>query len=119
MPNFQVDSLLVLKRRVPGTIVHPKATIFAIAGPIIIGMGCIIEEGAIIVNRYVLIKLYNLIAYAILVFLAPGEKRLCELATRIFSKLVVVRVSILKKTRIIIMMLWINFRRRITYCWEF
>jgi len=34
-----------------GTIVHPKATIFAIAGPIIIGMGCIIEEGAIIVNR--------------------------------------------------------------------
>ena len=38
----------------PGTIVHPKATIFAIAGPIVIGMGCIIEEGAIIVNRYVL-----------------------------------------------------------------
>lgn len=56
MPNFQVASLLVLKRCVPGTIVHPKATIFAIAGPIVIGMGCIIEEGAIIVNRYVLIK---------------------------------------------------------------
>lgn len=36
-----------------GTIVHPKATIFAIAGPIVIGSGCIIEEGAIIVNRYV------------------------------------------------------------------
>ena len=53
IPNFQVDSLLVLRRCVPGTIVHPKATIFAIAGPIIIGMGCIIEEGAIIVNRYV------------------------------------------------------------------
>ncbi|KXN80984.1 Dynactin subunit 6, partial [Leucoagaricus sp. SymC.cos] len=35
----------------PGTIIHPKATIFAIAGPIIIGSGCIIEEGAIIVNR--------------------------------------------------------------------
>ncbi|PPQ87980.1 hypothetical protein CVT25_001059 [Psilocybe cyanescens] len=34
-----------------GTIVHPKATIFAIAGPIVIGMGCIIEEGAILVNR--------------------------------------------------------------------
>jgi len=34
-----------------GTIVHPKATIFAIAGPIVIGTGCIIEEGAIIVNR--------------------------------------------------------------------
>ena len=35
-----------------GTIVHPKATIFAIAGPIVIGSGCIVEEGAIIVNRY-------------------------------------------------------------------
>ncbi|KAF8662697.1 hypothetical protein AX16_001139 [Volvariella volvacea WC 439] len=34
-----------------GTVVHPKATVFAIAGPIIIGMNCIIEEGAIIVNR--------------------------------------------------------------------
>ncbi|KAH9484370.1 Dynactin subunit 6 [Psilocybe cubensis] len=34
-----------------GSIVHPKATIFAIAGPIVIGMGCIIEEGAILVNR--------------------------------------------------------------------
>jgi dynactin 6 len=34
-----------------GTVVHPKATIFAIAGPIVIGQGCIIEEGAIIVNR--------------------------------------------------------------------
>ena len=30
---------------------HPKATIFAIAGPIVIGSGCIIEEGAIVVNR--------------------------------------------------------------------
>ena len=37
--------------RSSGTIVHPKATIFAIAGPIIIGAGCIIEEAAIIVNR--------------------------------------------------------------------
>jgi dynactin 6 len=34
-----------------GTIVHPKATIFAIAGPIVIGVNCIIEEAAIIVNR--------------------------------------------------------------------
>ncbi|KDQ14870.1 hypothetical protein BOTBODRAFT_174388 [Botryobasidium botryosum FD-172 SS1] len=34
-----------------GTIVHPKATIFAIAGPIVIGTGCIIEEAVIIVNR--------------------------------------------------------------------
>ncbi|KAJ8472830.1 hypothetical protein ONZ45_g5234 [Pleurotus djamor] len=35
-----------------GTIVHPKATIFAIGGPIVIGNGCIIEESAIIVNRF-------------------------------------------------------------------
>ena len=35
----------------PGTVVHPKATVFAIAGPIVIGSGCIIEEAAIIVNR--------------------------------------------------------------------
>ena len=35
-----------------GTIIHPKVTIFAIAGPIFIGNGCIIEEGAIIINRY-------------------------------------------------------------------
>lgn len=37
-----------------GTIVHPKATIFAAGGPIVIGSGCIIEEGAIILNRYVI-----------------------------------------------------------------
>ncbi|KAF9073827.1 trimeric LpxA-like protein [Rhodocollybia butyracea] len=34
-----------------GSIVHPKATIFAVAGPIVIGSGCIIEESAVIVNR--------------------------------------------------------------------
>ncbi|KAL7414701.1 trimeric LpxA-like protein [Mrakia frigida] len=34
-----------------GTVVHPKATIFAVAGPIVIGSNCIIEEGAVIVNR--------------------------------------------------------------------
>ncbi|EKM61599.1 uncharacterized protein PHACADRAFT_204766 [Phanerochaete carnosa HHB-10118-sp] len=34
-----------------GTIVHPKATIFAASGPIVIGSGCIIEEGAIVLNR--------------------------------------------------------------------
>lgn len=34
-----------------GTVVHPKATIFAIVGPIVIGQNCIIEEGVIIVNR--------------------------------------------------------------------
>ncbi|KAI0785364.1 trimeric LpxA-like protein [Irpex lacteus] len=35
-----------------GTIVHPKATIFAAGGPIVIGQGCIIEENAIILNRH-------------------------------------------------------------------
>lgn len=34
-----------------GTIVHPKATLFAVSGPIVIGSGCIIEESSIIVNR--------------------------------------------------------------------
>ncbi|KAG8925173.1 hypothetical protein FRC03_009014 [Tulasnella sp. 419] len=34
-----------------GTVVHPKATIFAVAGPIVIGANCIIEEAVIIVNR--------------------------------------------------------------------
>ena len=83
-----------MKRYVPGTIVHPKATIFAIAGPIVIGMGCIIEEGAIIVNRYVFNFQPHHISYIFL--LAPGEKRSCELVMRTFSKLVVVRISILK-----------------------
>ena len=34
-----------------GTIVHPKATIFAMYGPIVIGSGCIIEESAVVINR--------------------------------------------------------------------
>ena len=34
-----------------GTVVHPKAAIFALGGPIIIGTNCILEEGTIIVNR--------------------------------------------------------------------
>ncbi|KAJ3488326.1 hypothetical protein NLI96_g2917 [Meripilus lineatus] len=34
-----------------GTVVHPKATLFAVSGPIVIGSGCIIEEGAVFVNR--------------------------------------------------------------------
>ena len=42
-----------------GTIVHPKATIFAIQGPIVIGANNIIEEGAILVNRY---ELHTLVA---------------------------------------------------------
>lgn len=33
------------------TVIHPKATLFAISGPIVIGAGCIIEEGCVLVNR--------------------------------------------------------------------
>ncbi|KAF8134621.1 trimeric LpxA-like protein [Boletus edulis] len=36
----------------PGSVIHPKATIFALGGPIVIGSGCIIEEAAVIVNRH-------------------------------------------------------------------
>jgi len=35
-----------------GTVIHPKATIFAITSPIVIGANCIIEEAVIIINRY-------------------------------------------------------------------
>ncbi|TYJ55371.1 hypothetical protein B9479_003986 [Cryptococcus floricola] len=35
-----------------GVIVHPKATIFAAAGPIVIGDNCVIEEDSIIINRH-------------------------------------------------------------------
>lgn len=34
-----------------GTVIHPKATILALQGPISIGSNCIIEETAVIVNR--------------------------------------------------------------------
>lgn len=47
------------QKAVLGTIVHPKATIFAAGGPVVIGQGCIIEEGAIILNRYVSLVLYT------------------------------------------------------------
>ena len=55
--NFPDLSLYHVSFFLAGTIVHPKATIFAIAGPIVIGTGCIIEEGAIIVNRLVILLL--------------------------------------------------------------
>lgn len=35
------------------TVVHPKARIIAEAGPIVIGEGNLIEEQALIINRYV------------------------------------------------------------------
>ncbi|KZT43567.1 trimeric LpxA-like protein [Sistotremastrum suecicum HHB10207 ss-3] len=34
-----------------GTIVHPKVIIYAMIGPIVIGTNCVIEEGAVLVNR--------------------------------------------------------------------
>ncbi|KAG8751332.1 hypothetical protein FRC14_007985 [Serendipita sp. 396] len=34
-----------------GSVVHPKAAIFALGGPIVVGMNCILEEGTILVNR--------------------------------------------------------------------
>lgn len=37
----------------PNVIIHPRATIYAVAGPIMLGEGCIVEEGCIIVNRCV------------------------------------------------------------------
>lgn len=43
-----------------GTVVHPKATIFAVAGPIEIGADCIVEENAVIVNRWVVLLLSDL-----------------------------------------------------------
>lgn len=36
----------------PGVIVHPKAAILALGGPISIDANCIIEENVLIVNRY-------------------------------------------------------------------
>lgn len=40
----------------PRTVIHPRASIIAEAGPIIIGEGNIIEEMATIVNRYVFLE---------------------------------------------------------------
>jgi hypothetical protein len=37
-----------------GCIVHPKAAILALGGPIVMGADCVVEETAVIVNRYVM-----------------------------------------------------------------
>lgn len=42
------------------TVVHPKAAIFALVGPIVIGMNCILEEGVILVNRCVFLLLHGI-----------------------------------------------------------
>lgn len=39
-----------------GTVIHPKVTIFAMSGPIVIGTNCILEEGTVILNRYATIR---------------------------------------------------------------
>lgn len=36
-----------------GTVIHPKANIIGIVGPIVIGSNCILEEGVTFVNRLV------------------------------------------------------------------
>ena len=80
-----------------GTIVHPKATIFAIAGPIVIGSGCIIEEGAIIVNRSVLsslarTRIYNHSFYT-------DARKSCASATTTSSRSAVVSAPPLLSSR--------------------
>lgn len=65
-----------------GTIVHPKATIFAVAGPIVIGSGCIIEESAIIVNRRVQTNCFHSITQRTM----TGGRKLCVSATTISLK---------------------------------
>ena len=34
-----------------GTVLHPRCTILALSGPIVVGSNCIVEENAVIVNR--------------------------------------------------------------------
>ena len=36
-----------------GSVIHPKCSILAMGGPIVIGKECLVEETAVIVNRYV------------------------------------------------------------------
>jgi dynactin-6 len=34
-----------------GSVVHPRAAILAVGGPIVIGRNCVLEETAVLVNR--------------------------------------------------------------------
>jgi len=54
---FDVDELNFGTLSLTGTVVHPKAAIYALSGPIVIGSNNIIEEGCIIVNRLVYLNL--------------------------------------------------------------
>lgn len=37
-----------------GSVLHPKCTVVAMGGPIVIGSHCIVEENVVIVNRFAL-----------------------------------------------------------------
>lgn len=52
--DCRLESCIQICRCVAGprTVIHPKARIIADAGPIIIGEGNLIEEQALIINRY-------------------------------------------------------------------
>jgi len=41
----------VLGSSLAGCVVHPRSTLLAMSGPIVIGDKCIIEENVVIVNR--------------------------------------------------------------------
>ena len=55
--NWHVQRLNRIAPRLDriGCILHPRCTIFAYAGPIVIGDCCIIEETAVILNRCALL----------------------------------------------------------------
>lgn len=77
----------------PSSVIHPKATIFALGGPIVIGSGCIIEEAAIIVNRRKEV-------------MRIGDNNLFEIGCRMFS------VSSLPRASLNV---YRAFRRRVTF----
>jgi len=61
LPYQWLISSLILSRltsspHFAGTVIHPRATILALQGPIVIGKNCIVEELAVILNRFVAIR---------------------------------------------------------------
>lgn len=62
-----------------GTVIHPKAAILAIGGPVIIGNNCVVEETAVIVNRY------SPLLPRGTVLIGQGETGRCSLVTIMFS----------------------------------
>jgi dynactin-6 len=58
--DFKIGSKVIIPQDVTlrgaitigtGSVLHPKCTIVAMGGPIVIGIHCIIEENVVIVNR--------------------------------------------------------------------